>query len=156
VGHEQTRAANGPGPVRARHGCRAAHRPGALSFVRKQRHQAAVAQVVADRDVQHAQATYGHTPVHNVHVLESEGKQLVLLGDLIHVASVQLESPEVTIGFDSNETHARSARASVFKALAKDGSLVAVAHFPFPGVGRLRAAGKGFVWEPLNYSSQVK
>jgi len=103
-----------------------------------------------------SQATHGHTPGHNVYVLQSEGQQLVLLGDLIHVASVQLESPEVTIGFDSDEPHARSARASVFKALAKDGSLVAVAHFPFPGVGRLRAMGKGFVWEPLNYSSQVK
>ncbi|RUP28780.1 MAG: MBL fold metallo-hydrolase [Curvibacter sp.] len=103
-----------------------------------------------------SQATHGHTPGHNVYVLESEGQRLVLLGDLIHVASVQLESPEITIGFDSDETHARAARASVFKALAKDGSLVAVAHFPFPGVGRLRTAGKGFVWEPLNYSSQVK
>lgn len=103
-----------------------------------------------------SQATHGHTPGHNVYVLESDGQRLVLLGDLIHVASVQLESPEVTIGFDSDEAHARTARASVFKALAKDGSLVAVAHFPFPGVGRLRAAGKGFAWEPLNYSSQVK
>ena len=81
---------------------------------------------------------------------------MVLLGDLIHVASVQLESPEVTIGFDSDEPQARAARTRLFKSLAQSGSLVAVAHFPFPGVGRLRAMGKGFVWEPLNYSSQVK
>lgn len=103
-----------------------------------------------------SQATHGHTPGHNVYVLESEGKQLVLLGDLSHVASVQLESPEVTIGFDSDETQARAARTRLFKSLASDGSLVALAHYPFPGLGRLRAAGKGFVWEPLNYSSQVK
>jgi hypothetical protein len=103
-----------------------------------------------------SQAAHGHTPGHNVYVLQSEGQQMVLLGDLIHVASVQLESPEVTIGFDSDEPQARAARTRLFKSLAQSGSLVAVAHFPFPGVGRLRAMGKGFVWEPLNYSSQVK
>lgn len=101
-------------------------------------------------------ATHGHTPGHASYVVESEGKRLVLLGDLIHVASVQLESPNITIGFDSDETQARAQRARMFKQLAKDGSLVAVAHFPFPGVGRLRAEGKGYSWQPLNYSSQVK
>ena len=101
-------------------------------------------------------ATHGHTPGHNVYVLESEGKRLVLIGDLIHVASVQLESPEVTIGFDADAGQARKERLRLFKQLAADGSLVAVSHFPFPGVGRLRASGKGFAWVPLNYSSQVK
>ena len=103
-----------------------------------------------------AVATHGHTPGHAVYVLESEGKRLVMIGDLIHVASVQLESPTVTIGFDSDETRARAQRLKLFKQLAKDGSLVAAAHFPFPAVGRLRAAGQGYVWESLNYSSQVK
>jgi glyoxylase-like metal-dependent hydrolase (beta-lactamase superfamily II) len=102
------------------------------------------------------QAAHGHTPGHAVYVVESEGKRLVLLGDLAHVASVQLASPEVTIGFDSDEPKARAARAKLFKALASDGSLIALAHFPFPGLGRLRASGKGYTWEALNYSSQVK
>ena len=101
-------------------------------------------------------AAPGHTPGHTVYVLESDGQRLVLMGDLIHVASVQLESPEVTIGFDSDEDKARASRQKMFAQLAGDGSLVAVAHFPFPGLGRLRAVGKGYAWEPLNYSSQVK
>ena len=27
------------------------------------------------------------------------------------------------------------------------------AHLPFPGIGRLRAEGKGYVWVPLTYNS---
>jgi glyoxylase-like metal-dependent hydrolase (beta-lactamase superfamily II) len=103
-----------------------------------------------------ALATHGHTPGHAVYVVESGGQRLVLIGDLIHVASVQLASPKVTIGFDSDEKQARAQRLKLFKQLAKDGSLVASAHLPFPAVGRLRAVGKGYAWEPLNYSSQVK
>jgi hypothetical protein len=69
---------------------------------------------------------------------------------------VQLESPEVTINFDTDQPKAAKARATTFAQLAKDGSLVAPAHFSFPGVGHLRKAGKGWVWVPLNYSSQVR
>ncbi len=103
-----------------------------------------------------AMATHGHTPGHAVYVVESGGQRLVLIGDLIHVASVQLASPQVTIGFDSDEPKARAQRLKLFKQLAQDGSLVAAAHFPFPAVGRLRAVGQGYAWDLLNYSSQVK
>ena len=88
--------------------------------------------------------------------MESQGQRLVLIGDLIHVASVQLASPEVTIAFDTDEPMAQATRARVFGELARDGSLVAATHFSFPGVGRLRAAGKGWQWVPLDYSSQVR
>lgn len=103
-----------------------------------------------------SQATHGHTAGHSVYILESQGQRLVLIGDLIHVASVQLDSPEVTINFDSDQPKAAKARAATFAQLAKDGSLVAVSHFSFPGVGHLRKSGKGWVWLPLNYSSQVR
>jgi len=100
--------------------------------------------------------THGHTPGHTVYAMESGGKRLVLIGDLIHVASVQLQAPRVTIGFDSDEGLARGQRLRIFNQLAADGSYVAASHFPFPGVGRLRLAGAGFGWDPINYSSMVK
>lgn len=101
-------------------------------------------------------ATHGHTAGHTVYVLESQGQRLALIGDLIHVASVQLASPEVTINFDSDQPKAAAARARTFAQLAKDGSLVAVSHFSFPGLGHLRKSGKGWVWVPVDYSSQVR
>jgi glyoxylase-like metal-dependent hydrolase (beta-lactamase superfamily II) len=101
-------------------------------------------------------ATHGHTPGHTVYMLESQGQRIAFIGDLIHVAAVQLESPEVTINFDTDQAKAAKARATTFAQLAKDGSLVAPSHFSFPGLGHLRKAGKGWVWVPVNYSSQVR
>jgi glyoxylase-like metal-dependent hydrolase (beta-lactamase superfamily II) len=100
--------------------------------------------------------SHGHTPGHSVYVLDSEGKHLVLIGDLVHVAAVQLDSPGTTIGFDSDEKAARAARLKWFRELAHDGDLIAVAHFAFPGIGHLRAVGSSYEWLPINYSSQVK
>lgn len=101
-------------------------------------------------------AAHGHTAGHAVYAVESQGQRLVLVGDLIHVASVQLASPEVTIAFDTDPAQAAKTRARLFAELAKDGSLVAVTHFNFPGVGRLRQADKGWQWLPLDYSSQLR
>jgi glyoxylase-like metal-dependent hydrolase (beta-lactamase superfamily II) len=61
-----------------------------------------------------ATSTYGHTPGHTIYTVESKGKKLVLLGDLIHVGAVQFDHPEVTIGFDSDAKAAAAARAKVF------------------------------------------
>ncbi|MYM33544.1 MBL fold metallo-hydrolase [Duganella sp. FT94W] len=99
-----------------------------------------------------ATASYGHTPGHTIYTFESKGKKLVLVGDLIHVAAVQLAYPEVTIGFDSDAKSAAASRAKVFQALAKDGTLVGAAHLSFPGLGHLRADGKGYDWLPVSYS----
>lgn len=99
-----------------------------------------------------ATSSYGHTPGHTIYTFESKGKKLVLVGDLIHVAAVQLEHPDVTIGFDSDAKAARAARAKVFQALARDGALVGAAHLSFPGLGHLRADGKGYDWLPVAYS----
>ena len=101
-------------------------------------------------------ATHGHTAGHTAYIVESQGQRLVLIGDLIHVASVQLASPEITINFDSDQPKAAKARARTFAQLAKEGSLVAVSHFSFPGLGHLRQAGKSWVWVPVDYSSQVR
>ena len=56
----------------------------------------------------------------------------------------------------TDEAQAARSRARVFAELAGDGSLVAVSHFSFPGLGHLRRSGKGWAWVPLDYSSQVR
>ncbi|MGZ5178969.1 MAG: MBL fold metallo-hydrolase [Ramlibacter sp.] len=100
-----------------------------------------------------AQPAYGHTPGHTVYLVESKGERLVLWGDLLHVAAVQFEDPAVTIGFDIDEPAAGQSRLAGFADAARNGGLVAAAHLPFPGIGRLRAADKGYVFVPVNYSS---
>ena len=96
-------------------------------------------------------ATPGHTPGHTSYVIESKGAKLIVIGDLIHVAAVQLDDPTVTIAFDSDNKAAEAQRQKVFAQAARDGTLVAAAHLQFPGMGHLVASGKGFTWEPVNY-----
>ncbi len=97
-------------------------------------------------------AGYGHTPGHSTYVVESNGQKLVLWGDLMHVAAVQFEHPEVAIHFDSDSKAAVVQRKKAYAEAAKQGYLVAGAHLSFPGIGRIRAEGKGYVWVPVNYS----
>jgi hypothetical protein len=68
------------------------------------------------------------------------------------VAAVQLEHPEVTIGFDSDAKAALASRSKVFPAVAKEGALVGAGHLSFPGLGHLRVDGKGYDWLPVAYS----
>jgi glyoxylase-like metal-dependent hydrolase (beta-lactamase superfamily II) len=99
-----------------------------------------------------ANAGYGHTPGHVTYTIESKGKKLLLIGDLVHVAAVQFDHPEVTIGFDSDGKSAAVARLKTFQSLAKDGTLVGASHLPFPGLGHLRSSGQAFDWVPVNYT----
>jgi glyoxylase-like metal-dependent hydrolase (beta-lactamase superfamily II) len=99
-----------------------------------------------------AMAEHGHTPGHTAYVVESRGQKLVLIGDLIHVASVQMDNPQLTIGFDSDEKAAAASRKKVFDEAAKNGYLVGGAHLQFPGLGHLQTQGKGYRWVPVNYT----
>ena len=96
---------------------------------------------------------YGHTPGHSNYVAESKGQKIMFWGDLMHVAAVQFPEPAVTVSFDSDPKAAAPAREKAYAAAAKDGYYVAVTHVSFPGIGKLRADGKGYDWLPVNYSA---
>ena len=95
----------------------------------------------------------GHTPGHTIYAVESQGNKLVVWGDLMHVAAVQFAMPSVTIQFDTDPKAAAPQRQMNFAAAAKEGYFVAMAHVSFPGIGKLRADGKGYEWLPTNYVS---
>jgi glyoxylase-like metal-dependent hydrolase (beta-lactamase superfamily II) len=99
-----------------------------------------------------AVAEHGHTPGHTTYVVESKGQKLVLVGDLIHVAAVQMDNPQVTVAYDSDEKAAYAARKKVFDAAAKGNYLIGAAHLQFPGIGYLATLGKGYRWTPVNYT----
>lgn len=99
-----------------------------------------------------AQAAPGHTPGHTTYLVESGGQKLHLVGDLIHVAAVQMENPAVTIEFDSDQKAAAAPRKKAFDAAAKGGYLIGGAHLQFPGMGYLALDGKGYRFIPVNYT----
>ncbi len=98
-----------------------------------------------------AVATRGHTPGHSIYKVESKGQTLVLWGDLMHVAAVQFPEPGVTIQFDTDSKSAAMQRKRAYAEAAKQGYMVGSAHISFPGLGHLRAQGKGYEWLPVNY-----
>ncbi|MGB9110621.1 MAG: MBL fold metallo-hydrolase [Telluria sp.] len=99
-----------------------------------------------------AVAEHGHTPGHTTYVVESRGQKLILIGDLVHVAAVQMDNPQITIAFDSDEKAAYASRKKVFDEAAKNGTLIGGAHLQFPGLGHLQTQGKGYRWVPVNFT----
>jgi len=100
-----------------------------------------------------AVAAPGHTPGHTTYQIESKGQKLMLLGDTLHVASVQFPDPSVTILFDTDSKAAMAQRKKIFAAAAKGGYWIGAAHVPFPGIGHVRSEGAGYAWVPVNYSA---
>jgi glyoxylase-like metal-dependent hydrolase (beta-lactamase superfamily II) len=94
----------------------------------------------------------GHTPGHATYVVQSKGQKLVLVGDLVHVAAIQMPHPEITISFDSDQKAAAASRRQAFDAAARGGYLIGGAHLQFPGIGHLRQDGKGYDFIPVNYT----
>ncbi|WP_256856690.1 MBL fold metallo-hydrolase [Variovorax sp. KK3] len=99
-----------------------------------------------------ARATPGHTAGHTVYFIESKGQKMAFWGDLMHVAAVQFENPSITIQFDTDSKAAAAQRRKAYTEAAAQGYLVGGAHLSFPGIGRLRAQGNGYVWIPVNYA----
>jgi glyoxylase-like metal-dependent hydrolase (beta-lactamase superfamily II) len=95
--------------------------------------------------------SYGHTKGHTIYYVESKGQTMVVLGDLMHVASVQFPNPAVTIQFDTDPKMAAAARKKAFADVSKGGFWMAVAHLSFPGIGHIRQEGAGYVFYPVNY-----
>lgn len=93
----------------------------------------------------------GHTPGHMGVRVESEGAQLLLWGDIIHVGPVQFADPGITIAFDIDPDAARATRTRMFDMVSTDGLMVAGAHIGFPGIGYVEAAGSGYRFVPAPY-----
>lgn len=95
----------------------------------------------------------GHTPGHAGYLVESRGQSLLVWGDIVHVAAIQLPEPGVTLKYDSSADDARRSRAAVLERAAAGHQLVGAAHIAFPGLGRVQRDGSGYAWIPVNYDS---
>lgn len=88
----------------------------------------------------------GHTPGHTNWLIQSGADRLLIWGDIVHLASVQVPRPDAALVFDVDPALAKASRQRVFDWVADEHVLVAGAHLPFPGFARLERAGSGFVF----------
>jgi glyoxylase-like metal-dependent hydrolase (beta-lactamase superfamily II) len=99
--------------------------------------------------------SHGHTPGHTSYLLSSGAQKMLVWGDIVHVHSVQLAHPEVTIAVDVDPKAAIASRQQLLAKAAKERWMVAAAHLPFPGIGHIRKETKGYSWIPAEYRNPI-
>jgi len=90
--------------------------------------------------------TLGRIPGHASVFIESEGSELVVLGDVV-VHELQLADPDLVYFSDHDPGLSASTRRHVLGRLADVGTDVIVSHFHGPG--RFSRNGGGFSWSSL-------
>ncbi len=95
-----------------------------------------------------AVAIEGHTPGHVGYEIVSGRARLLDIGDTAHSAVVSLAKPDWVMGFDNDPVVGKASRHAMLTRLAASHELIFSPHFPYPGVGRVVAAGDGFAWAP--------
>jgi len=89
----------------------------------------------------------GHTPGLMVIRVESQGRTLFCLSDLV-LDPLTLEHPDWCPRYDGDVALARAARRRVLALAAERPALVYATHFPWPGLGSIRAVGDHWIWNP--------
>ena len=102
-----------------------------------------------------AMAAFGHTPGHMVYMIESDGKQLVLIADLANHPVWSLARPDWEVRFDMDKAGAAASRKNVLGMLAADKIPMVGYHMPFPAVGYVAAKGEGFEYVPMSYQMML-
>jgi len=97
----------------------------------------------------------GHTPGHTGYEFSSKGQKILFWGDIVHAQRVQLQHPEVTAIFDTDQTAAAAARNQLLARLARENVLIATPHTSlFPALGRLHKEGSGYSWVPVVFTDR--
>lgn len=91
----------------------------------------------------------GHTPGQIGIALESRGQSLRHMADLLH-SPMQFAHPEWSPTFDTDNHLSVISRRTALAQAAESDVLTMFYHLNFPGLGRVKRAAHGFIWEPLN------
>jgi glyoxylase-like metal-dependent hydrolase (beta-lactamase superfamily II) len=92
----------------------------------------------------------GHTPGHTNWLVQSRGERLLIWGDIVHIAAVQVPRMDAALIFDSDPDMARATRRQVFDWVADERMTVAGAHLMWPGFGRIERSGQGYQYRSEN------
>ncbi len=91
----------------------------------------------------------GHTPGHTGWLLQSGGDGVLIWGDVVHLASIQIPRPDTGLVYDVDAQAACATRRRLFDRLAAERLKLAGAHMDFPGFGSIIRDRAGFRFESL-------
>lgn len=86
----------------------------------------------------------GHTPGHTGFMVASDGRSLLVWGDIIHVQELQVPRPEVVMAVDVDPAKAVETRRRIFDQVAADRQAIAGMHLHFPAFAHLAREGDGY------------
>ena len=90
----------------------------------------------------------GHTPGQVAVHLASGSQELLYISDAV-LHELHLREPDWYPVYDLDRGAAGATKRRLFGWAVADRLLVHAFHFPFPGLGHVRARGAGWAWEPL-------
>ncbi|PTY08678.1 MBL fold metallo-hydrolase [Opitutaceae bacterium EW11] len=88
----------------------------------------------------------GHTPGHSLVRLDSEGKNLLYVSDLV-LSPVSLEHPDWYARYEYDVLAAQVSKQRILKQAADEHLHVWAMHFAYPGLGYVVADGDHWKWE---------
>jgi glyoxylase-like metal-dependent hydrolase (beta-lactamase superfamily II) len=93
--------------------------------------------------------TPGHTVGHVSYVITSNGQSFLNVGDVVHHYALLFENPQWEFAFDTDPKQAAATRVKLFEMATSEQLVMLGYHFPFPGIGHIRKAQKGFDYVPM-------
>lgn len=100
-------------------------------------------------------AAFGHTPGHMIFMVESDGKQLVLIADSCNHFVASMQRPDWHVAFDMDKQQAVETRKRVLDMLATDRLPFVGYHMPFPALGYVQKIDRGFRFVPETYQLDI-
>ncbi|MEP5151621.1 MBL fold metallo-hydrolase [Planktotalea sp.] len=95
---------------------------------------------------------FGHTPGHMGYMLESGGKQLLLMADTANHYVWSVAYPEWEVKFDMDKAAAATTRKKLMDMASADRFPLIGYHMPFPGMGFIETRGEGgYRYVPHSY-----
>jgi glyoxylase-like metal-dependent hydrolase (beta-lactamase superfamily II) len=98
----------------------------------------------------------GHTPGHMGYMIESGGKQIMLIADLANHPVWSLARPDWEVRFDMDKAAAAATRRRVLGMLAADRVPMIGYHMPFPAMGHVETRDDGFHYVPMAYQMMLE
>jgi len=93
-------------------------------------------------------ATFGHSPGHMSYHVESEGRRLLVWGDVCNHYIFSVQQPEWVGSFDDIPEAAVATRKRVLDMVATDRLPVVGYHMPFPSLGFVERTSTSYRWLP--------
>lgn len=97
----------------------------------------------------------GHTPGHMTYMLDSGGKQLMLIADAANHYVWSLARPDWEVRFDRDKEQAAQTRRKLLGMIAAERMPMIGYHMPFPALGFVDTRGDGFHYVPATYQQML-